>query len=121
MYASAWATDLHWLPLYHVPTLFSSLLCHPPPPGSQVSPEELTDLAAGVSAAGVKSPATAALLDGVAAAVTMQLANRHSRGGSGLYTPQHLLGLLQAFASAQYTDGELGFPAPCADASSDMP
>lgn len=74
-----------------------------------MSPEELTDLAAGVSAAGVKSPATAALLDGVAATVTMQLANRHSRGGSGLYTPQHLLGLLQAFAEAQYTDGGVCF------------
>ena len=59
-----------------------------------------------MAAAGVKTPATADLLEAVAGEVARQLSNRHSSSASGLFTTEHMLGLLGAYLEAGYKEGE---------------
>jgi hypothetical protein len=67
-------------------------------------PEDLTDAAAGLAAAGYKSQAAAQVLDAIAHEVYRQLSNRHSAAGS--FTVEGAMNLLGSYADLQYKDGE---------------
>jgi hypothetical protein len=68
-------------------------------------PEDLTDAAAGLAAAGFRSQVAATLLDAIAHEVYRQLSNRHSAAGS--FTVEGAVNLLGSYADLQYKDGEL--------------
>jgi hypothetical protein len=66
-------------------------------------PEDLTDAAAGLAAAGIQSQAAAQVLDAIAHEVYRQLSNRHSAAGS--FTVDGTVNLLGSYADLQYKDG----------------